>query len=246
MIIRVRITNRPRDKPLEIEIDETSSVEFVVVMIASMIGFPAENITLSVHGRVLNPDVRICDLDLRKIVCFQADLASNADSALPRLYEPRAQARIMSQIQRERVEENFQYAYEHNPEDFVPCSLLFITCKINNHPQIALIDTGAQTSILPKAVAVNCEVAYLIDRRWRAVAVGVGSQRSEGRIHALQVQVGKKVWANPFIVLDGPITTCLLGLDWLKKNRAVVDLGRNCLVIGDITAPFLDHAPGFE
>ena len=168
----------------------------------------------------------------------------NTDSAgrtvIDHMFDAGEQQRILEQIRQQRIEENLQYAYQNNPEGFVPYSLLFIECKINNKPVKAMIDTGAQVSILPFSIAKDCEVDYLIDRRWQTVTVGVGVQRSVGRIHALQVQVQNRVWANPFVVLDkGPLDHCILGVDWLTKNQAVIRLADRTLTVGDVVTPFL-------
>jgi DNA damage-inducible protein 1 len=72
---------------------------------------------------------------------------------------------------------------EHMPEAFIPVHMLYIRMTINNHPVIAFVDSGAQTSILSESCAKRCNVFRYVDRRYRANAVGIGgSQKMVGRL----------------------------------------------------------------
>ena len=240
MIIFVKTSDKPDDDPLEVEIDETSTIDEVIAIVSSITGHPPELISITLDDRELDRETVVSSLPLGEILWFKANLSTNRDTVIDHMFDAGEQQRILEQIRQQRIEENLQYAYQNNPEGFVPYSLLFIECKINNKPVKAMIDTGAQVSILPFSIAKDCEVDYLIDRRWQTVTVGVGVQRSVGRIHALQVQVQGRVWANPFVVLDkGPLDHCILGVDWLTKNQAVIRLAERTLTVGDVVAPFL-------
>lgn len=239
MIILVKTTDNPEEDPMEIEIDEASTASYVIAMVSSITGHPPELITLTVGDREIPLDTVISTLDLGRILYFKANLSRNRDAVIDQMFDPAEQARIMEQIRRQRVEDNLQYAYQNNPEGFVPYSLLFIECRINNKSVRAMIDTGAQISILPLEIAKECEVDYLIDTRWQTTTIGVGVQKSVGRIHALQVQVEGTVWANPFVVLEGTLNHCILGVDWLTKNRGVIRLAEQTLTIGDVVTHFV-------
>lgn len=228
------------EDPLELEIDDTTTVDVAIAMISSVTDHSPDRITLTVDGRILDRSTVISTLDLGRILFFRAHLALNDDSFVDEMFDARDQGRILEEIRQRRINENLEYAYEHNPEGFISYSLLYIPCRINNHEVIAMLDTGAQTSILPMEVARRCEVDYLIDTRVRITAVGVGVQQSVGKVHALQVNVGGTVWANPFVVLDGPIDECILGVDWLTKNRATIDLQTRRLDVGGHSIPFVE------
>ena len=102
-----------------------------------------------------------------------------------------------------------------------------------------MIDTGAQISIMPLSIAQECNVDYLIDSRFSSMCVGVGAQVTKGRIHALKVQIDDFFWTSPFTVIEGQIDHCILGIDWMTKNKAIVDVGNSRLIIGDKAIPFV-------
>jgi predicted aspartyl protease len=238
MIILVQRSDASDTDPLEVEIDETSQVSYVIAVVSSLTSHSPELISITLNDRVLSPDVVVSCLDLGKVLCFKAILSTNSDSYMADFADANEQRRILAEIHHQRIEENMQYAMEHNPEGFVAYSLLYVKSRINGHPVIVMLDTGAQSSVLPVSAAKTCEVDYLIDRRLRTVTVGVGTQRSVGRIHALQLDIGGRSWVNPFIVLDGPLTIPVLGVDWLTKNRATIDLASRTLVLGDVVVSF--------
>ena len=236
MIIFIKFNNE--DEPFELEIEEDCTVELMAAMVGSLRNIPPDEITILLNDKVLDPDTVISKLDLGSILYFTAIAEKDNDKFISDMFDVRQQEQIMQQIHQKQIDDNLAYAYEHNPEGFVPYSLLFITCEINNIPIKAMIDTGAQISVLPLAIAQQCHVDYLIDRRVRTVTMGVGAQSSVGKIHALAVQVGGTVWSNPFTVLEGPLNHCILGVDWLTKNRATISLEKMTLTISGTVVNF--------
>lgn len=245
MLIFVRTPDTAPDEPLEIEIDDTSTTSFIINIVASLTSRDPNLIDVLVPGtnQIMNPDTVIATLDLGKIDVFQVVFRRNNDAFLGELFDSAEQRRILAEIQRQRIDDNLRYAQEHAPESLIDYSLLFLDLKLNGHDLRVIVDTGAQISLLPMACAQRCDVSYLIDRRYQTITVGIGMQRSIGRIHSLQLIVGGAVFTNPFIVVDGPLETPLLGVDWLMKNRAVIDLsaGTGFLVLqgGAIRVPFI-------
>lgn len=236
MIIFVKFSNE--DEPFELEIEDDCTVELMTAMVASLRDVSPDEITILLNDKILSPDTVVSTLDLGSILYFTAVVEKDNDKYMSQMFDVKQQEQIMQQIHQKQIEDNLAYAYENNPEAFVPFSLLFITCKINNIPVKAMIDTGAQISILPLAIAKQCNVDYLIDRRWKTVTMGVGAQTTVGRIHALAVKVGETVWSNPFSVLEGTLNHCILGVDWLTKNRATVSLESMTLSISGTVVPF--------
>lgn len=236
MIVFVKFQNE--DEPIELEIDEDCTVELMIAMVASIRDIPPDEITITLNDKVLDLDTVVSTLDLGSIVFFTAVVEKDQDKYMSNMFDVKQQEQIMQQIHQRQIDENLAYAYENNPEAFISFSLLFITCKINNTPIKAMIDTGAQISILPLAIAQKCHVDYLIDKRYRTVTLGVGAQTSVGRIHALSVMVGDTVWTNPFSVLEGTLDHCILGVDWLTKNRATISLEKMTLSISGTVVKF--------
>lgn len=224
----------------EIEIEETSNVEFVKAMIASIKMWPPTEITLTLDDKVLSDDLLINSLDLGRVLKFTAIHTVQNDEYLNEMFDVKKQKEIEKQIQQENVNHNMQYAYDHNPESFISYNLLFIKCKINNVDVVAMLDTGAQISIIPFEMTKRCNVDYLIDSRFKSTAVGVGVQKIIGRIHALVVVVMGIAFENNFSILDGPLNNIILGVDWLTKNRAIIDLQQGCLILKNQKIPFVN------
>lgn len=153
---------------------------------------------------------------------------------------PENQSKLMEMIKRERIQKNLQLAYDITPEAFVSTSLLLIRLKISGNETHALVDSGAQKSVLLASVAESFGLHDLIDTQFAGMSRGVGLQHSPGRIHSVAVVLGDTNLALPcsFQVLEVGFPV-LLGLDMLKAHRCVIDLAKNALVVGKYEIAFL-------
>ncbi|GMM29010.1 Ddi1 protein [Martiniozyma asiatica (nom. inval.)] len=130
------------------------------------------------------------------------------------------------------IEENLLKALESNPEAFGEVEMLYIPIKINNIEIPAFVDTGAQRTIFPVQLIEKCHLTNLVDDRFKGVAQGVGTQEIKGRIHSLSITFNDGFVADGSVtVLDTKDVGMLIGLDWLKKHRAFIDLTNNSMVI---------------
>ena len=137
-------------------------------------------------------------------------------------------------------DEQLRMALEANPEGFVKVPMLFVRCTLNDVPLKAFVDTGAQCTVMSLECAQRCKLTALVDQRFRGVAQGVGAARIAGRVHMATLRFGKQALDTALTVMEqrgGP--ELLLGLDVMRKYQAVVDLGRNALVIGGEVVPFV-------
>lgn len=228
-------------EPDQYELTETSTMEELIACVASKYDVGPENVTILLDDKICKPDTLITSYDLGNILYFDVVISKQQDQYIDEMFDIEEQRKIEAQIRQENINHNLQYAYDNNPESFIMYSSPFIKCYINGVEVVALIDTGAQISILPHAIAKKCNVEYLIDTRFKSITIGVGRQQSQGVIHALNVKVGGEVWSNKFTVLDDTLDHVILGIDWMKKNRAIIDLANNVLILHDQKIQLFDR-----
>lgn len=154
-------------------------------------------------------------------------------------FDIEAQKLLEEMIQKRNIEENLEYAYEHNPESFASIFMLYINSEVNNIPLKAFVDSGAQMTVMGKSCAEKCNLMRLLDTRYHGVATGVGSAKILGRIHQTQLKIGNSFFNLTITVLDQDDMEFLIGLDMLRRWQACIDLKNNYLVVGDERVPFL-------
>lgn len=132
---------------------------------------------------------------------------------------------------KEDIAQNLNYTMEYHPEAFGKVFMLYINCKINGVAVKAFIDSGAQMSIMNLTTSKLCKIDNLIDERFQGVAQGVGTRKIVGQIHCAQIQIESGFFATTFHLMDDDNMPLIIGLEFLKRHQASIDLAKNALVI---------------
>ncbi len=113
---------------------------------------------------------------------------------------------------------------------------LHLLVEISNYIMEGLVDTGASMSVMAVAVVRELGMMHLVTgTETYKTASGVITQ-ALGRIDEVPVKVGGVQCAMTFMVVDTDSYNVLLGLDFLMKIGAVVDIERGLLQVR--------HGPG--
>ena len=155
--------------------------------------------------------------------------------------DPNVQKKIEEIIKQKNINENLKYAEEYLPETLFAVHMLFIHLEINKKRIIALVDTGAQSTIMSKELVEKCNLMNLVDTRYSGIAQGVGTSKIIGTIHAAQLKIQDKFLMCKITVIENPTIGFIFGLDNMRTYRCNIDLGKNALIFPDanIKAQFL-------
>lgn len=106
---------------------------------------------------------------------------------------------------------------------------LQIPCEINGFIIPAIVDTGAQVTVMSESCAKRCRIANQIDGRFSGQAVGIGSSDILGRIDELLMRVGPITYHNKVSILRQSRVDLIIGLDFLRRFGAEINLEKKML-----------------
>ena len=119
--------------------------------------------------------------------------------------------------------------------------MLFVRCLIDDKQVDLLVDTGASVS----AISVEMVQKLHLESKWnRSIsgnAKGVRSSNILGIVEHVNCMIGHVEFRLFFMVLEGNMPYCILGLDQMRRFRCNVDLDEDVLVFGGkggVSVPF--------
>jgi len=153
--------------------------------------------------------------------------------------DPEAQRMVEDDIRSANAEKNRQYAMDHHPEAFVRVDMLYIDCSVNKEPMIAMVDTGAESCVMSLEFARRCRIDMMMDTSYSGLATGVGTAKIVGKVWSCDIRIGNVFYVATFSVVESYHLDFLLGLDFMRRYQCCVDIGHNCIRIGENAVPFL-------
>lgn len=126
-----------------------------------------------------------------------------------------------------------------------------VICKIENYEFEALVDSGADATCIDQAFFEN--VKNLTKFKFPTLpssalfirgATGVKSRNITCQVY-INFQFGDHIFPKSVCVVPKLNVNLILGIDFLKENRALLDCYRKCLILGegDIKVPWVSTVP---
>jgi len=109
--------------------------------------------------------------------------------------------------------------------------ILHLHVEINNCIVESLVDTGASMSVLTAAVVRELGIMHLMTGNESYKTASGVITRALGRVDEIQVKVGGIQCAMTFMIVDTDGYNVLLGLDFLMKIGAVLDVERGLIQV---------------
>ena len=145
---------------------------------------------------------------------------------------PRYRSGLARAVRRSREKANNETKEANLVEsDDEPTSAAKCTLRIGQKAQTAIIDSGAATSIITRALVEK--LGYEINRPSKMIVVTANSARTRslGIIDNIPVNIGKIKIPTSFQVLESRDEILILGNDWLRENNANMSRKQSTLII---------------
>jgi predicted aspartyl protease len=137
-----------------------------------------------------------------------------------------------NQLTSDLIEQNLQKAIDEIPHTLFRSESIFLNGYINGNPISFLLDTGAESSVLPFDIVEASGLHDILDRKCSGKLVGVGEDKILGRIHYVEVVLDCGVYPCSFVVCSNPNMLPILGIDMMfnlgisldfKKRKIIFD-----------------------
>ena len=112
-----------------------------------------------------------------------------------------------------------------------------LTCPIllgHNYKTIALLDTGSNICLIKNAIFKSLPYHF---RRLEKCSIEVISASGD-KLHVrgecqMPIKIGNRNFTHSFIIVENLKQTCIIGLDFMRKFNANINLPRNILTLED-------------
>ena len=99
-----------------------------------------------------------------------------------------------------------------------------VMCEINGYLIPAMIDTGAEITVMSSSCARKCSLSRAIDPRHSGKVIGVGHSDIIGGIDGLSMRIGPLNFQNRVSILRDSRCDLLIGLDVLERFKCEISL----------------------
>eukprot|EP00980_Cylindrotheca_fusiformis_P014346 scaffold3827_cov179-Cylindrotheca_fusiformis.AAC.10 len=123
-----------------------------------------------------------------------------------------------------------------------PDHMLFVKCLIDGQAVDLLVDTGASASVISSEMVKTLRLLPKCNASISGNATGVGTSKILGIVENVDCIIGHVEFRLFFMIVEGNMPYCILGLDQMRRFRCNVDLDDNMIVFGGkdgVSVPFM-------
>ena len=153
------------------------------------------------------------------------------------------QRQIQEQYRMQEINRQIIEIQELHPELLISGDLVFIMMKINGVDIPAMLDTGAQESVISLNVCRQLNLENQIDYRVKKEFQGVGHSKTLGVIHLVPIKIGSTHCVATLNVFDesSPLDHALIGINTMRALRISMNFKKNCIKINGESVPMMSN-----
>jgi predicted aspartyl protease len=110
----------------------------------------------------------------------------------------------------------------------------YLLIELNGYKIKSLIDTGAQSTLICLSLVKKLRIENYIDKNCKINMGGIGkSSINCKKIHFMKIKVEKDEYPINFYVLDKCVNDIVIGLNFLIRNNAIIDIKNKKIKLND-------------